>query len=53
MKITEKPEEAKYVKEYWNNRNKIMAKRIYQSALDRNAEKVLVTVGSAHVSHTK
>lgn len=48
-----KSEEARYVKEYWNNRNKIMAQRIYQSALDAKATKVLVTVGSAHVSHIK
>jgi len=48
-----KSAEAKYVKEYWNNRNSIMAQRIYQSALDAKATKVLVTVGSAHVSHIK
>ena len=45
--------EAKSVKDSWHHRNKIMAKRIYDSAIVGGASKVLVTVGAAHVTHIK
>lgn len=48
-----KSEEAQFVRDYWHNRNKIMAERIHTSAVKLDAKKVLVTVGSAHVGHIK
>ncbi|MEP5610868.1 MAG: DUF5694 domain-containing protein [Cyclobacteriaceae bacterium] len=51
--MLKKSEEAKSVTESWHKRNSIMAKRIYQSAMENRASKVLVTVGAAHVHHIK
>ena len=48
-----KSEEAKAVKSYWLKRNKIMADRIIQRARETDARKILLTVGSAHISHIK
>ena len=48
-----KSEEARQVKEYWLNRNKKMAERIVSTAEEQNANRILLTVGSAHVSHIK
>ena len=45
--------EAKFVKESWHHRNKIMADRIDEAAQRVEAGKVLVTVGAAHVYHLK
>ncbi|MEO9871686.1 DUF5694 domain-containing protein [Ekhidna sp.] len=46
-------EEARQVKSYWLNRNQIMADRIIRTANEQGAAKVLLTVGSAHVTHIK
>ncbi|WP_421764273.1 DUF5694 domain-containing protein [Ekhidna sp.] len=46
-----KSEEAKFIKAYWLNRNKVMAERIVETAQVNGARKVLLTVGSAHVTH--
>ncbi len=51
--ILPKSTEAKSVKEAWHKRNKIMAERIYQAAISNKAERALLTVGAAHVSHIK
>lgn len=48
-----KSEEAKQVKEYWLMRNEIMADRLIQRAEEQQATKVLLTVGSAHITHMK
>ena len=48
-----KSEEAKAVKDYWLKRNEIMADRIIERAREKDAQKVLLTVGSAHISHIK
>ncbi len=48
-----KSEEARLVKAYWLNRNEIMAERIVRTAQQQRAGRVLVTVGSAHVTHIK
>lgn len=46
-----KSEEAQFIQTYWLNRNKIMAERIIQVAQDEQAKDILLTVGSAHVTH--
>ncbi len=46
-----KSAEAKQVKAYWLKRNKIMAARTIQVAEEQGAQKILLTVGSAHVTH--
>jgi len=54
--ITEKlpnSPDAKFVQSYWLKRNEIMANRIIEVAKSENAQTVLLTVGSAHVSHIK
>lgn len=48
-----KSEEAKQVKEYWLMRNEIMTNRLIQRAEEQQATKVLLTVGSAHITHMK
>ena len=48
-----KSEEAKKVKSLWLKRNKIMAERLVKAARTTNSRKVLLTVGSAHVTHIK
>lgn len=48
-----KSEEARQIKSYWLRRNKIMADRIIKTANEQNANRILLTVGSAHVSHIK
>ncbi|MEQ9468605.1 MAG: DUF5694 domain-containing protein [Ekhidna sp.] len=48
-----KLEEAKFVKAYWHHRNEVMAERIIQTAQANDAQNVLLTVGSAHVTHIK
>ncbi len=48
-----KSADAQFVKDYWLQRNKIMANRIVEMATKQGATKVLLTVGSAHVSHIK
>lgn len=48
-----KSEEAKFVKNYWLNRNQIMADRIIKTATENNAQNILLTVGGAHVTHIK
>ena len=48
-----KSDEAKQVREYWLMRNQIMANRIIETAYENNAQKILLTVGSAHVTHIK
>ncbi|MDW3652635.1 MAG: DUF5694 domain-containing protein [Bacteroidia bacterium] len=45
--------EARDVKSYWLKRNEIMADRIIEQARSTGAQKVLLTVGSAHISHIK
>ncbi|MEM7296658.1 MAG: DUF5694 domain-containing protein [Bacteroidota bacterium] len=46
-----KSKEAKFIQTYWLNRNLIMADRIIKVARDQKANDVLLTVGSAHVTH--
>ncbi len=46
-------EEAQFVKAYWLKRNEIMAKRIIETAMANKAKNILLTVGSAHVTHIK
>ena len=48
-----KSEEARFIKEYWLKRNEIMASRIIETAHANDANNVLLTVGSAHVTHIK
>lgn len=48
-----KVEEAQFVKDYWLNRNEIMAERIIETALEQGATNILLTVGGAHVSAIK
>ena len=48
-----KSEEAREVKNYWLKRNEIMADRIIERARETDARKILLTVGSAHISHIK
>lgn len=48
-----KSEEAKEIKSYWLKRNEIMADRIIERARETEARKILLTVGSAHISHIK
>ncbi len=45
--------EAQAVKEYWLNRNEIMANRIIETARSQKANTVVLTVGSAHVGAIK
>ncbi len=48
-----KSEEAKFIKSYWLHRNKVMAERIIETAQANEAQNVVLTVGSAHVTHIK
>lgn len=48
-----KSEEARQIKSAWLRRNQIMADRLVQTATEQEASKVLLTVGSAHVTHIK
>ncbi|WP_425390231.1 DUF5694 domain-containing protein [Ekhidna sp.] len=48
-----KSEEAQFIKDYWLNRNEIMANRIIETANANGAQNILLTVGSAHVTHIK
>lgn len=48
-----KVEEAHFVKEYWLRRNEIMAQRLVETAEQQGAQNVLLTVGSAHVTHIR
>ncbi|MEM1408178.1 MAG: DUF5694 domain-containing protein [Bacteroidota bacterium] len=48
-----KSKEARMVKEYWLERNEIMANRLIAISKEQNAQRVLLTVGSAHVTHIK
>lgn len=48
-----KSEEAKFIQSYWLKRNRIMAERIVQTAKDQNAQTILLTVGSAHMTHIR
>ena len=48
-----KSEEAQFIKDYWLNRNEIMAYRIIEMANANGAQNILLTVGSAHVTHIK
>ena len=48
-----KSKEAHQVKAYWLKRNKIMAERLIQRAEEQSAKSVLLTVGSAHITHIK
>ncbi len=45
--------EARFVKDYWLRRNEIMADRIVETAKQQAVQKVLLTVGSAHVGAIK
>lgn len=44
---------ARSIKTSWHRRNKIMAERIVDAAMTSKAQRVLVTVGGAHVTHIK
>lgn len=46
-------EEAKAVNSYWLMRNQIMVDRLIMRAQEQQATKVLLTVGSAHITHMK
>ncbi|MEP0985325.1 DUF5694 domain-containing protein [Ekhidna sp.] len=48
-----KSEEARQVKSYWLKRNEIMADRLIQTAQEQDANTILLTIGSAHVTHIK
>lgn len=48
-----KSTEAKFVQSYWLQRNEVMANRVIETAIENNAENILLTVGSAHVLHIK
>ncbi len=48
-----KSEEAKQVRAYWLKRNEIMANRLIERAEEQQATKVLLTVGSAHITHMR
>ena len=48
-----KSEAAKDVKAYWAQRNQVMADRVIEAARAQGASSVLLTVGSAHVTHIR
>ena len=48
-----KSEEAAHIKSYWLKRNQIMADRLIERAEEQQATKILLTVGSAHITHMK
>ncbi len=48
-----KSKEAQFIKDYWLKRNEKMANRIIETANANNAQNILLTVGSAHVTHVK
>ncbi len=48
-----KSREAKETKAYWLKRNRIMAERLISTAREQKARKIVLSVGSAHVSPIK
>ena len=48
-----KSEDAHFIRDHWLQRNEEMANRIIKTAQAENANNILLTVGSAHVTHIR
>ncbi|MCG8328762.1 MAG: TraB/GumN family protein [Chitinophagales bacterium] len=46
-------EEARQIQAYWQDRNQLMAKRLVEQAEQQKAQKIVLAVGSAHVTSIK